>query len=393
MTLTSAKHLSIQQLEWVDKLIQKPKYPFACWRMPGEKKSHLIVSLQEPLKNEQSLSELPSGFVVNAFVDNHPLQLKLINADLVINEDGEVEKGKNITDIHVQEFLDDVQPAESTSHQPVSNQTLVRISKDDREGFMGLVEQAVSTIKNASLDKVVLSRYVDYEQTQPFCFSNFFQRITSSYPHSFCNIWSLGDGVVWVGASPETLVEQDDVIFKTASLAGTQPLLDQDISEISWKQKEIEEQALVSRYIINCFKKLRVREFEEYGPKTVAAGSLAHLITTYKVNTEEIRFEHFADAMTELLHPTSAVCGMPMITSIDFIHQHEGYDREYYAGFIGPVNFTGKTHLFVNLRCMKIQESVARIYAGAGITEDSIPEKEYTETVLKMDILRSKITA
>ena len=69
--------------------------------------------------------------------------------------------------------------------------------------------------------------------------------------------------------------------------------------------------------------------------------------------------------------------------ALSFIQQHEGYDREFYSGYLGPVNVGNKTHLFVNLRCMKIQNNVATLYAGGGITEDSEPEKEWQETEMK----------
>src|SRR5690606_9539338 len=88
---------------------------------------------------------------------------------------------------------------------------------------------------------------------------------------------------IWMGASPEVLVSQNrECLFTTMSLAGTQSALDRDGNEIRpldalWTHKEIEEQAIVGRYIINCLKKIRVREFEEEGPKTVRAGNLLHL--------------------------------------------------------------------------------------------------------------------
>ena len=47
----------------------------------------------------------------------------------------------------------------------------------------------------------------------------------------------------------------------------------------------------------------------------------------------------------------------------------------------------GTTSLFVNLRCMQLLENVAIIYAGAGLTEDSDPEKELIETEMKMNTL------
>lgn len=202
---------------------------------------------------------------------------------------------------------------------------------------------------------------------------------------------------VWLGASPETLVSMNqEGIFRTISLAGTQSAYDADgqlvhPSEARWTQKEIEEQALVSRYIISCFKQIRLREFVEIGPKTVLAGNLLHLRTDYEVDTQAVNFPQLGTVMLDLLHPTSAVCGMPKAPALDFILHHEQNNREFYSGFLGPVNIHQETHLFVNLRTMKIQQQHARLFAGAGITEDSIPEKEWKETEMKCETLLSVV--
>ena len=203
--------------------------------------------------------------------------------------------------------------------------------------------------------------------------------------HSFSTL-AVG---IWMGATPELLLSvEDKKKFTTVSLAGTQVIADDfPLAKAAWTQKEIEEQAMVSRYIINCFKKIRLREFEEYGPKTVRAGNLAHLKTTFEVDMAEVNFPQLGTVMLELLHPTSAVCGMPMKPAFEFLKENEGYDRQYYSGYLGPTNVQNETRLFVNLRCMKIEGNQATLFAGAGITEDSEPESEWNETEVKMQTL------
>jgi isochorismate synthase len=89
------------------------------------------------------------------------------------------------------------------------------------------------------------------------------------------------------------------------------------------------------------------------------------------------------------LHPTSAVCGLPKKEAKEFILQNEGYNREYYSGFLGELNIdfvtfkTLQTDLFVNLRCMKIIKNKASLFVGCGITKESNPLDEYMETVNK----------
>jgi isochorismate synthase len=192
-----------------------------------------------------------------------------------------------------------------------------------------------------------------------------------------------------MGASPETIIEvEGSKKFSTVAVAGTQAYQSGiSLQDVAWRQKEIEEQALVSRYIINCFKKIRLREFEEIGPKTVVAGNLLHLKTTYTVDMEDTKFPLLGSVMLDLLHPTSAVCGMPKAPATTFLKKYEHFNRALFSGYLGPVNINQGTNLYVNLRCMQIQQSTALLYAGAGVTEDSIPEKEWMETQLKCDTL------
>ena len=78
----------------------------------------------------------------------------------------------------------------------------------------------------------------------------------------------------------------------------------------------------------------------------------------------------------------------------DFILQNESYDRSYYSGFLGELNIdlatfrTEQSDLFVNLRCMKINDKHVELFIGCGITKDSVPEAEFIETVNKSMTMR-----
>ncbi len=141
-----------------------------------------------------------------------------------------------------------------------------------------------------------------------------FYRFCEKHPNAFVSLVSSHEVGTWLGASPELLVSIDaEDKFRTIALAGTLPYTSgMNLKSVAWTQKEIEEQALVSRYIIGCFKKIRVREYAEHGPRTVVAGSLLHLRTDYEVDMNEVNFPQLGSVMLKLLHPTSAVCGMPL---------------------------------------------------------------------------------
>ena len=88
------------------------------------------------------------------------------------------------------------------------------------------------------------------------------------------------------------------------------------------------------------------------------------------------------------LHPTSAVCGMPLYVARNFILENEKYDRKYYSGFLGECKMQEQTNLFVNLRCCEIKNDSITIYVGCGITKDSNPEMEFFETENKSMTMR-----
>src|SRR5690606_33158121 len=112
-----------------------------------------------------------------------------------------------------------------------------------------------------------------------------FQQLAKAYPNAFISLVSIKDVGTWLGASPEILVDINGDQFKTVALAGSQPLKSgTNLKDVAWTQKEIKEQALVNRYIISCFKKIRLREYEEHGPKTVVAGNILHLNTEFIVD-------------------------------------------------------------------------------------------------------------
>ena len=55
------------------------------------------------------------------------------------------------------------------------------------------------------------------------------------------------------------------------------------------------------------------------------------------------------------------------------------------------MNILQETNLYVNLRCLELSADAAILYAGAGITIDSEPEKEWQETELKMQTVSAAL--
>jgi isochorismate synthase len=167
------------------------------------------------------------------------------------------------------------------------------------------------------------------------------------------------------------------------ALAGTKKVIDDKLPD--WTAKEVEEQRFVLDNIITVLQKITavVKASKTY---THQSGSIAHLRTdiTGVLKNRKATLE----IISKRLHPTPAVCGTPQKTAREFVLANEGYEREYYTGYIGPVQKEGTdSQLFVNLRCIKISNAKAYLYVGGGITEGSNAEEEWMETKNKLQTM------
>ncbi|WPR73690.1 chorismate-binding protein [Algoriphagus sp. NG3] len=368
---------------------------FALWRKPKSNTLEIVLDdTAEPIKVDLNIEKLEPGFIIHPFADQTDKKAFFIKAnkyfsfqlDTPLTSDELPEWAKvqlkNQLSLSPQDIRDELVSRTMTAHTQSS-----KIS-EEKDHFIQLVDKAIQAIQENQLEKVVPARTKTIPIPTDFDLSCTLLSMMEAYPNAFINFFHLPNVGTWIGASPETLIETKGDIFTTMSLAGTQKATeDNPLKSVAWTQKEIEEQALVSRYIVSCFKKIRLREYEEHGPKTVVAGNLLHLRSDFRINMQETGFPELGSVMLSLLHPTSAVCGMPRKEAHDFLQEYEGFDRSFFSGFIGPVNLHGSTSIYVNLRTASLHNDKATLYAGAGVTEDSDPEKEWEETELKCQII------
>ena len=366
--------------------------PLALWREPGTDHPRLLVarSLEAAYTGLPPAldAQAPAGFAFFPFRDSdHNPALFLpadVGYDLARPDAVSVAPAARELVPNITAWLAAAPVADLAWHrspQPAPHAaTEAEYKQFVREGVAAIAEQEVV--------KVVTSRAARRPLPTGFDPLAAFLELSEKYPQAFVSLVSVPGVGTWLGATPEVLAEVTaDGTFRTVALAGTQPVrADMSPRTAIWRQKEIEEQALVARYIVNCFKQLRLREYHETGPRTIVAGQLLHLRTDFEVNLRAVPFPNLGTDMLRLLHPTSAVGGMPKAAALHFLRQHEGYDRAYYSGFLGPVNVAapGIARLYVNLRCLQVRADEAVLYAGTGLTEDSDPAREWQETEMKL---------
>ncbi|WP_347158634.1 chorismate-binding protein [Pontibacter chitinilyticus] len=365
------------------------QYAVAAWRLPHTSAVQLCVSLQQHLQTGQPiLEDSPFGFLFCPFQAIAQQQL-FIKADVYADlASGELIAAPDAPTAALEQFYTLLaQPVTATWHPPHTSDKQAQQQTDT--SFTAVVATAVEAMQAGIMEKVVLSRNKRVPLPDGFDATGAFEELLAAYPRAFVSLVSVPGVGTWLGASPEVLVSIDnDLVFRTMALAGTQPAANaRCVEKAKWRQKEIEEQAMVERYILSCFKRLRLRDYSEVGPRTVLAGNLMHLRTDFKVDLKEVDFPTLGSEMLQLLHPTSAICGLPKEPALAFILAHEGYNRSYYSGYLGPVNSASGTYLYVNLRCMQLLAYEAMLYAGAGITAESDPQKEWLETEQKMETM------
>ncbi len=367
---------------------------FAIWRKPKSQKLEFLLDDSEtPERVSLNFEDLPAGFIVHPFADQEDKKAFFIKSSyyfsLQLDQEFDAEDSPQWIKSQTGETE---KSAKSRIAQLIRLQSKSKntseIESESKEHFIRLVQDGIAAIEAGTLEKVVPARTKRISVSEDFDLAKAFLKMLEAYPNSFVNFFHIPQVGTWIGASPEVLIETKGDQFYTMALAGTQPASGENpLKSAAWTQKEIEEQALVCRYIVDCFKKIRLREYDEHGPKTVIAGNLLHLRTDFRVDMQATGFPQLGSVMLDLLHPTSAVCGMPRKEAHEFLQANEDFDRSFFAGFIGPVNIQEETSIYVNLRTASLNGDFATLYAGAGVTEDSDPEKEWEETELKCQII------
>ncbi len=255
-----------------------------------------------------------------------------------------------------------------------------------------------SHILEGEFSKIVLARCSREELPEGMTPLSLFVKACELYPRMFVALVSTKVSGTWLMATPEVLLEGDGSQWRTMSLAGTMNLTGKqldfdnpprlhghtDDSEIGWNVKNIQEQRFVSTYITECLEQY-ASNIVEQGPYTMRAGNLVHLRSDFEFDLPDNKC---IGDLINTLYPTPAVCGLPKDMSLDFIMGNEYAPRLYYSGFVGPLRPEGNTHLYVSLRCMRVDSDGCSLYAGGGLLADSKMEAEWLETEYKMDTMR-----
>ena len=345
----------------------KEKRVFVFYKKPNENLIKSIIQTNKTLYTTNQYKE--SGFVFTPFNTSEK--------SILIPENKSASLGYDMTNKPHglnKKILNQVQNDGLSNNNSLS----LYLESNSKKTHFKLVKKTIKFIKAGKADKVVISHFIKKDIT-PSKIGNIYENLTRFYKNAFVYIWHHPKVGLWVGASPEKLININNQIYSTMALAGTQSFAE----NIVWEKKDIEEQKWVTEYIYKQLSPLskQIKVSKSYTHK---AGHLAHICTDFK---GELSDTIVLKDLLNKLHPTPAICGTPKSVAERFILENEGYNRTFYSGFLGELNIASKTDLFVNLRCMQVNDTTAKLYVGGGITKDSSPDKEWEETINKAEVL------
>lgn len=238
------------------------------------------------------------------------------------------------------------------------------------------VSEIIKSLQNHPNGKIVATRVKVKENLLDIAetFFNFCQR----FPHSYIFCFSTSATGCWIGASPELLLESHEGILSTMSLAGTRHVSDRSV----WDDKNIEEQKIVTDYILNSFENAGLSPIIK-DSFSKQSGSIEHICTPVSAMINPSLFD--VETFLKQFSPTPALCGAPKTFALETIKRLEKFERGCYGGFCGPFHSMHDFTFNVILRCASIAENRFCIYAGGGITAKSSINNEWEETESKIE--------
>ncbi len=215
-----------------------------------------------------------------------------------------------------------------------------------------------------------------------------YARLRARNPAPYMYLARFGEVSV-IGASPEVFVRIEDGLVTMRPLAGTvprsgDPAVDRERSDaLLADPKEVAEHIMLVDLCRNDIG--RICE-----PGTLDVDVLmepevySHVIHMVSNVTGTKRPRHDPYDVIAATFPAGTMTGTPKIRAMEIIEELETARRGIYAGAVGMIDFAGFTNLALCIRSTLHADGAYRIRASAGVVADSVPEKEWRETLAKM---------
>jgi len=255
----------------------------------------------------------------------------------------------------------------------------------ERDRFEEGVRTLQEAIRQGEIFQAVLAqRFEQRFEGDPFTLYRVL-RLTNPSPHMF---FFEADGLTLVGSSPERLVSVRNGRAENVPIAGTRARSedpDEDdrlAAELRGDPKERAEHDMLVDLARNDLG--RVARFGTVRVRRHAAlekfARVQHLVS--RVECELASGRDALDALAASF-PAGTVSGAPKVRAMELLAGIEPFTRGPYAGAFGYLDGAGSLDMAIVIRTMAVRGGLIHVQAGAGIVFDSVPEKEYRETLDK----------
>lgn len=276
--------------------------------------------------------------------------------------------------------------------QPSTTENKIKIVDfKEHNGWNEKVILALENISKGSIQKIVLSREVEWELSGKPDLSNILKTLSKRYPKCYVFAFKRSNSVFF-GASPEKLAKISNGWIEADALAGSisrgKTEEDDKIleNELLHSKKNLHEQQAVVEFITSSLRKISDEIIYDAEPVIRKLPNIQHLWTPIKA---KLKNEMPLFSILKQLHPTPAICGAPWMNALKSITEMEEHDRGLYAGIVGWLSFENEAEFAVAIRSALYKENKIFAYAGCGIVEGSEPREEFNETELKLKPIKN----
>ncbi len=262
-----------------------------------------------------------------------------------------------------------------------------------QSAFEQMVDKAKRHIKAGDIIQVVLSqRFHGDGLADPLSVYRGLRMINPS-PYMF--FLRMGDEVL-AGASPEVMVRlrKNEAVLRP--IAGTRPR-GKTPSEDAELERELLEDPKESAEHVMLVDLARndLGRIAEPGTVSVDAfktverySHVMHMVSNVRATPADGRDSY---DLLRATFPAGTLTGAPKIRAMEIIEDLEPERRGPYGGCVGYFSYTGAMDMAITIRTVMMKGSQAYFQAGAGIVADSVPEREYEETMNKAQAMRTAL--
>ena len=264
-----------------------------------------------------------------------------------------------------------------------------------REAYCAAVEKAREYILAGDIFQVVLSQRLEMRPgVHPF---QVYRALRTVNPSPYLFYLHLADSAV-VGSSPELLVKVDGRSIEYRPIAGTRPRgatpeEDRALAEdLLSDEKELAEHVMLVDLGRND-----VGRVSEYGsvrvPEFKIVEYYSHVMHIVSSVFGTLREGQDAFSTLKACFPAGTVSGAPKVRAMEIIAELEPTKRGVYSGCVMYFDFSGVLTSAIAIRTMLVRNGRAYLQVGAGIVADSVPEREWDETMNKGRALLKAVEA